>query len=131
MKPVAPRRERGALPAILLVDHGSRRAAANEQLESVADLLRAREPERFVAVAHMELAPPTIEHALRACSEARAREVVVHPYFLAPGNHTTHDIPRLVEEAADRLPGLRVRVSAPLGLHEKIVDVVLERVTES
>ena len=117
--------------AILLVDHGSRRAAANEQLEALAERIRAREPERFVSVAHMELASPTIEAGLRACAEAGALEVIVHPFFLAPGSHTTQDIPRLVEEAAIRHPGVRVRVSAPLGLHEKIVDVVLERVTES
>lgn len=118
-------------PAILLVDHGSRRAAANEQLETLAERVRAREPGRTVAIAHLELAPPTIADGLASCAAAGAREVIVHPFFLAPGNHTTHDIPRLVEEAARRHPGLRVRVSAALGLHEKIVDVVLERVEES
>ena len=65
-----------------------------------------------------------------ACVAAGATEVTVHPYFLAPGRHSTSDIPRMVAEAAKNHPGVRVRVTAPLGLHEKICQVVLERVRE-
>lgn len=118
-------------PAILLVDHGSRRPEANAQLETLAGELRARAPDRLVAVAHLELAEPTIAQAIDACVVAGATEVVVHPYFLSPGMHTSRDIPRIVAEAAARHPGLRARVSAPLGLHPKLVDVVLERVREA
>jgi sirohydrochlorin ferrochelatase len=116
--------------AILLVDHGSRRPEANAQLEALAERLRRRVPDQVVAIAHMELAEPTVAQGLAACVAAGAAEIVVHPYFLGPGSHTTHDIPRLVAEAAGRHPGVSVRVSEPLGLHEKIVDVVLERVKE-
>ncbi len=115
-------------PAILLVDHGSRRAEANEQLESIAQLLRDRDPERIVRVAHMEIASPTIAEGIAACVEAGAREIVVHPYLLAPGRHSREDIPALAAEAAADHPGVTVRVSEPLGVHEKLVDVVLERV---
>ena len=115
-------------PAILLVDHGSRRAAANDLLEAVAERLRARDPERVVQVAHMELAPPDIAAGIAACVEAGASEVIVHPYFLGPGRHTMEDIPRLVEEAVGAHAGVRARVSAPLGLHDKLVDVVLDRI---
>ena len=115
-------------PAILLVDHGSRRAAANEQLEEIAGLVRAREPGRIVHVAHMELAPPTIADGVAACVADGARDVVVHPYLLGPGRHSQEDIPALAEEAARDHPGVRVRVSAPLGVHESLVDVILDRV---
>jgi len=56
---------------------------------------------------------------------------VVHPYFLAPGNHSAVDVPVLARRAAERHPGVTVRVTPPLGLHEKIVDVVLERLGEA
>ncbi len=115
-------------PAILLVDHGSRRAEANEQLESIAQQLRDRDPERIVRVAHMEIASPTIAEGIAACVEAGAREIVVHPYLLAPGRHSREDIPALAAEAAADHPGVTVRVSEPLGVHEKLVDVVLERI---
>lgn len=115
-------------PAILLVDHGSRRAEANEKLESIAQLVRERHPDRIVRIAHMELAPPTIADAVRACVEAGAREITIHPYLLVPGRHSREDIPALAAAAAADHPGLTIRISEPLGVHEKLVDVVLERV---
>ena len=117
--------------AILLVDHGSRRAEANAMLERVAELLAQRLPEAIVRCAHMDLADPDIAQGIAACAAAGAREIVVHPYFLGPGNHTTNDIPRLVEDAAASHPELRIRVSEPLGIHPKLVDVIIDRVDEA
>jgi sirohydrochlorin ferrochelatase len=117
--------------AILLVDHGSRRAEANALLEEMARRIRAREPDRIVRIAHMELASPSIAEGVDACVGAGAQEIVVHPYLLGPGRHSSEDIPRRVREAAGRHPGVDVRVSEPLGVHEKLVDVILERVSEA
>jgi len=117
--------------AIVLVDHGSRVAEANRALEAVAALLRRRVPERVVEIAHMELAPPTLAEAIARCVAAGATEIVVHPYFLAPGAHATHDVPAQAAAAARRHAGVTVRVSAPLGAHEGIVDVILARVEEA
>jgi sirohydrochlorin ferrochelatase len=116
--------------ALVLVDHGSRRPEANAQLEAVAERVRARLPDWIVRAAHMELAPPSIDDAVAACAAKGAREIVLHPYFLGPGAHSTHDIPALARAAAARHPGVSVRVTAPLGLDERIVDVVLARVLE-
>ena len=117
--------------AILLVDHGSRRPEANAQLEQLAAMIAQRVPGAIVRFAHMELAAPDIATAVAQCAAAGARELVVQPYFLAPGNHSTHDIPQQVHEAATRHPDLSVRVSEPLGLHPKLVDVILDRVEEA
>ncbi len=118
----------GRTRAILLVDHGSRHAAANAQLTELAAMVQARAPDRIVRHAHLELAEPSIADAIERCVAEGAREIVVHPYFLAPGRHASRDIPRLAREAAERHMGVTVRVSPPLGLHEKLVEVVLERV---
>ena len=48
----------------------------------------------------MELAEPSIAAGVRSCVEAGATEVVVFPYMLSPGKHSTRDIPRMVAEAA-------------------------------
>ena len=66
-----------------------------------------------------------------ACVADGADEIVVHPFFLGPGRHTTDDIPRLIREAVSRHPRVRARVSDPLGAHPKLVDVILERIEES
>ncbi len=117
--------------AVLLVDHGSRRAVANEQLEEIARRLRARLSDSIVETAHMELVPPSVADGIDACVEAGASEIVVHPYFLAPGSHTTTDIPRLVREAISRHPNVSVRISPPLGAHDKLIDVILDRLEEA
>ena len=116
--------------AIVLLDHGSRRAEANLQLEKLAQKIREREPETIVRTAHLEIAEPSLGDAIDACVIAGARAIVIHPYFLGPGRHTSEDIPRQVQEASARHPSVLLRTSAPLGLHDKLVDVVLERVNE-
>ncbi len=75
-------------PAILLVDHGSRRPDANAQLDALAAAVRARDPERFVTVAHMELAEPSIAAGIAACVEAGASAVVVHSTTKYLGGHS-------------------------------------------
>ena len=113
--------------ALLLVDHGSVRAEANALLAEVAHLVHEFSGLEIIEHAHMELAEPTIAQGFDACVAAGANMVIVHPYFLAPGRHSTQDIPRLVAGAAARHPGIRYSVSEPLGLHPKIAEVVLER----
>jgi sirohydrochlorin ferrochelatase len=113
--------------ALVIVDHGSRRAEANAQLEAVADLVRARLPGWIVRAAHMELASPSVDEAIDACVADGATEIVVHPYFLAPGNHSAVDIPVLARRAGERHPGASVRVTEPLGLDERIAEIVVAR----
>jgi sirohydrochlorin ferrochelatase len=118
----APRR------AVLLVDHGSRERAANRQLAAIAAALQRRLPGRSVGVAHLSLASPSLPEAIDACVAAGAREIVVMPYFLAPGRHALRDVPQLAREACTRHPGVRVRVAAPLGVHAGLVAAALARV---
>lgn len=110
----------------LLVDHGSRREEANAQTERIAEALRRRVGDP-VRVAHLEIAPPDLPAGIDACARAGAEEVVVLPYFLGPGRHTARDIPEQVRAARERHPTLRIRIAEPLGLHEKLVEVLLER----
>jgi sirohydrochlorin ferrochelatase len=118
----------GGKRAVVLIDHGSKRPEANAVVERMAELVQQALPYDVVRYAHMESAGPTLAEAFAACVAAGAGEIVVHPYFLGPGRHTTDDIPRLVADAAARHPGLRARLADPLGADEKIVEVILERV---
>ncbi|MFQ5962565.1 MAG: CbiX/SirB N-terminal domain-containing protein [Candidatus Methylomirabilales bacterium] len=113
---------------LLLVDHGSRREQANAVLVQVAEIIRRQSDLAVVHYAHMEIAEPTIAQGFDACVADGAREVIVHPYFLAPGDHYNDTVPRLVAEAAARHPDVRWTITAPLGIHAKLCEVVLERV---
>ena len=116
------------MKAILLVDHGSVRSEANEMLESVADLVQSMVgPDVLVRYAHMELAEPLIPAGVEACVAGGATELIVFPYMLSPGKHSTRDIPRLVGDAARQFPHVSVRVTDAFGVHAKLAEVVLER----
>ncbi len=117
--------------AILLVDHGSRRPEANALIEELARRLRQRLPERVIAIAHLEIARPNVREGIEACLAQGATQIVVHPYFLGPGRHTTHDIPAEVERATRTRPDVQVKISEPLGLHPSLIDVVVDRVSET
>lgn len=92
---------------ILLIDHGSRKAASNELLEMIASIYQksSKCPSHFVVkAAHMEIAPPSIEDVLKEfVIDGNIKQVICHPYFLSPGRHVTEDIPFLVEEAKQKI----------------------------
>ena len=116
------------MKAILLIDHGSTRAEANEMLERVGDLVQRMAGDGvIVKIAHMELEEPTVPQGFAECVRAGATEVVAFPYMLSPGKHSTRDIPRMVEEAARAFPGVAYTVTPAFGIHEKLAAVVLER----
>lgn len=97
-------------------------------LEEMVEMIRGVVPYEIVEPAHMELAEPSIATAFDACVARGADTVVVSPYFLLPGKHWTEDIPALTAEAAERHPGVRFLVTAPLGLHPLMAQVVDSRV---
>ena len=113
--------------ALLLIDHGSRVAAANEQLVAITKLVEARAPAgTIVEHAHMELAEPSIENAVAVCAAKGATHLIAVPYMLAPGRHATEDIPRLVA-AACAVHDLTCHVGQALGIHPLLAEVVLHR----
>jgi len=117
--------------AVLIVDHGSRQAGANELVVRLAARVREVRPDLHVEHAHMEIAEPTFFDGVAACVAAGATEIVVHPYFLGDGRHTSETIPELIAEAERLHEGVSIRASAHLGLHDKLVEIVLERIAEA
>jgi sirohydrochlorin ferrochelatase len=114
--------------AILLVDHGSRRAQANALLDEVAAIVRQRlGASSIVEPAHMEIAEPTIAQGFSRCVERGATTVVVHPFMLAPGRHVAEDLPRLIADAAGAHDGVAFAMAEPLGSHAGVIDAVIER----
>lgn len=97
-------------------------------LLQVVERFRAGSCFAIVEPAHMELAEPTIEQAFDRCVRQGARRVVVMPYFLLPGKHWDEDIPRLSAQAARHHPGVSYMVTAPLGLHPMMNDIIRARI---
>ncbi len=116
------------MKAILIVDHGSRRAEANNMLVCMTNLVQAMAgADIVVRHAHMELAEPSIAAGFESCVAAGATEVIVFPYMLSPGKHSTGDIPRMVAEVAAAHPSVIFDVTPAFGVHEKLGELILNR----
>lgn len=113
--------------AVLLMAHGSKRAEANADLRHVADELLSRGSYQLVEVSYLELAEPSIPDGGRTCVARGAKRVLMMPYFLSAGRHVTTDLEQFRQQLAAEFPDVEFRLCAPLGLHPKIVDVVLDR----
>jgi sirohydrochlorin ferrochelatase len=114
--------------AVVIVDHGSRRAESNAFHERFVAEWRERHGYAIVQPAHMEMAAPSIGDAVDACVAEGATRVIVAPFFLWPGRHMERDIPSLVAEAADRHPGVTFTMADALGPHPLLGDIVAARV---
>lgn len=113
---------------LVVVDHGSRRAESNAMHEQLVAMVADVVPYDIVEPAHMELAEPSIADAFARCVAAGAERVIISPYFLLPGRHWSSDIPALAAAAATAHPGVSYLVTAPLGLHPLMAQVVAARV---
>ena len=113
--------------ALLLIAHGSRRAASNDEVRRLADRLRLETGSGFdlVVPAFLELAEPDIVTGVAACVESGATAITVVPYFLSAGRHVVEDIPNQLERATDRFPGTEIRVAEHVGMHSRMPGLIL------
>jgi len=123
--------QKAATVGLIIVDHGSKREAANTKLLELASAVKARTGRAIVEAAHMELASPTVAEAYAACVAQGATKVVCHPYFLSPGRHVTEDIPEILEEASKAYPDVPYTLTAPLGSSDLVPDLISEVVEET
>ena len=112
---------------LLVIDHGSRRDAANADIVAIAAELARLRPDTIVAHAHMELAAPDLATALAELVAQGATDIHVLPYFLANGRHCREDIPRIAHEAAAAHPGITITVAPALGPHPALALLLLAR----
>ena len=112
---------------LILVAHGSRREASNQEVRELTDDLASRAGEQFgeVSCAFLELAEPSIPDAIEQALAAGAGEVVVLPYFLSAGRHVAEDIPGLVEQKRREHPLSTIRLAPYLGAVPGVVDLLL------
>ncbi|HSW65095.1 MAG TPA: precorrin-8X methylmutase [Dissulfurispiraceae bacterium] len=119
---------------IIIIGHGSPKKSANT-IQTVCDLVHASIhpscPGTCVTAAYLEFGEPSIMGAVEQCVAEGATRIVVHPYFLAAGIHVTKDIPETLNEAKAKFPQVQIVYTEPLGIHEKLIEIVRERIGHS
>lgn len=112
--------------ALVIVAHGSRREASNDEVRQLAQVIAGKVGGRFMQVesAFLELAEPSIPDGIEKCIQAGADEVIVLPYFLSAGRHVAQDIPAEVEIKRKQYPHTAISITTYLGADERVADLM-------
>lgn len=121
--------KRTRMNSLLIVAHGSRREASNNEIRALTEALRRNAGNRFddVACAFLELAEPSIPDGIRQCIEHGATRVTVFPYFLSAGRHVASDIPAEVSQIAREYPDTAIKIAPYLGAASTISELILQQ----
>ena len=106
---------------IILFAHGSREPEWAQPLESIADQLSGQ---FIVELAYLERMKPTLDEAVNSTVAKGARRVRIVPVFIGVGGHLKEDLPRLVEAARARHPGLEIVLEQTIGERKEITDAI-------
>ncbi len=114
---------------LLLVAHGSRREASNQEIKDLTMAIRAAAKPRYsiVEYAFLELAEPSIAEGIEQCIQNGAYEIFVLPYLLSAGRHVTRDIPTQVDCSQQEHPGARIRILPHIGAFAGMATLVLSQ----
>jgi len=125
--PDKPNNEEMSMHALLLIAHGSRREASNQEVRELAARLGQIAGDRFdrVVAAFLELAEPDIPSGVDRCVESGATTVTAVPYFLSAGRHVASDIPAELEKARRKHQAVTVHQSDYLGKHASVPGLLL------
>jgi sirohydrochlorin ferrochelatase len=116
--------------AILLIAHGSREPAANDDLLGLASRLAALGTYPIVEACFLELAEPDIPAGGERCVARGATRILLVPYFLSAGVHLRRDLTIARDELRRRYPGVEFRLGAPLGPHPLLDQLVEVRIKD-
>jgi precorrin-8X/cobalt-precorrin-8 methylmutase len=114
-------------PAILIISHGSPRQEANQGFAEMVGRIALRLAPCEVLPAFFSIARPSIEDRVAELAAWGVGRIVLMPYFLYAGQHTTHDIPAQLAECRRRWPGVELELLPTLEGDAAIEDVVAER----
>jgi len=117
--------------AVLLIAHGSRHAAANEDLHQLVARILAKGDYPIVEAAFLELAEPDIPKAGDRCVEKGASRVLMIPYFLSEGVHLTRDLIAARNDLQKRHPSVAFHLEKPLGPDPLLDQLVEERIKQA
>ncbi|AUG77120.1 sirohydrochlorin cobaltochelatase [Kitasatospora sp. MMS16-BH015] len=110
-------------PALVLVAHGSRDAAAAGTTREVAAAVRAARPELDVRLAYLGLDGPLLAEVL----DGLAGSAVLVPLLLSRGYHAGVDLPAALAGA----PQVRGVVAPPLGPDPLLAEALADRLWEA
>ncbi len=115
---------------VVLLAHGSRRGSDTiDGLRLMVRRLQERLDERHakVVMACLEFIQPDLTAAVSTLVADGRLRIVVMPFLLGRGTHTTEDLSEEIERALAGHPQAHIRASGGFGCDPALVDIVAER----
>jgi sirohydrochlorin cobaltochelatase len=115
-------------PAVLLIGHGTRRAAGVAEFHALVEQLRQALPRRTLLAGFLELTEPSLPEALETLRQQGFRRIVALPAFLMAAGHIKNDIPAILNAFQAEHPEMAIAFGADLGIHPNLLQVARERI---
>ena len=112
---------------LLLIGHGSRNPAGNEEILRFAATWQARHPDWRIAVCFIELADVLLDAGLDRAA-ADSRKVIALPLILNAAGHVKMEIPAAIEAARLRHPGVTFSCLPHLGMGREVFALLQQRI---
>ena len=100
---------------LVVLAHGSTDQRWQLHFSELARDLQERLGSDAVRIAYMEFATPTLAQVAEEAGMDNKRQLLVLPFFLAPGAHLTIDIPAQMAQVRWRFPHLQIELAPPVG----------------
>lgn len=119
--------------SLLLVAHGSRRAASNDEIRALTERVREVADADYADIecAFLELADPSIPEGIERLAARGARHITVLPYFLSAGRHVIEDIPEQVAIKQREHADVHIEIAPYLGTSDAMPRLLLTMLADS
>lgn len=117
--------------AVLLVGHGSRSAASDDEMGRLTELVGRALPGVMVDLGFLEMSDPPARIVIDRLVARGARRVLVVPLILLAAGHAKSDVAAIALAARDRHPHVEFVLAAPLGVRRAFVEILGKSVVDA
>ncbi|KHD86614.1 sirohydrochlorin chelatase [Heyndrickxia ginsengihumi] len=116
---------------VLYVSHGSRIAQATAEASECIQQAQKQVDVRLQEICYLEIAKPDIAEGIERLVRRGASHIAIVPVLLLSAGHYYEDIPKAIVQAKKRFPQIIFTYGKPLGVQDRLVDILVERVIET
>ncbi|ARI77393.1 sirohydrochlorin chelatase [Halobacillus mangrovi] len=118
------------MKSVLYVSHGSRVKEARVEAESFLHAVHEQVEVPLWGICFLELAEPSMSEGIKRLVDKGATEITIIPVLLLSAGHYYQDIPEEISDAMKVYPNVKFKYGKPLGVQERINEVLVDRVNE-
>lgn len=117
--------------AVLFVGHGSRDAHGNDEVRAFVQSIIETLNQPIAETCFLEFEKPNIADGIEICIKKGATRVVVIPIILFAAGHAKIHIPAAIDEAKLTYPLVQFIYGRPIGIHDKVLDILTSRTSDA